>query len=133
MSAVIVVFNSTVSYAAKPKVTVKLDIGRKKLNCDKFSICSIEIGVSERLASNQVNGTAEFTPEGRLKITINKSMGLTKECYGKYFESGTFLIEEEVQIPSEILSEIDNSPASYNVRTGKYDIDEKGDAISIIF
>lgn len=120
--------------AFKPKLTIKFDIGRRSKNCDKFSICDIEIGISEgKLANNQGNATAEFDKNGKFMLTIDKDKGLTSECYEKYFESGQFIIEEAFDVPENILTELDNSPDSYTLRVGKYPVEEEGNNLIVRF
>lgn len=133
MSIFMILVGETNSYAIKPKLTIKLDIGRRSLDCKKFSICSIEIGISERLASNQANAVAEITKDGKFKVSIKKSKGMTDECYNTYFSSGTFLVEEAFDIPIEVLTELDNSPETLTVRAGNYDITENNDELIIVF
>lgn len=92
--------------AFKPKLSISFTVARRR-DCDGFGICDLQAILSNRTA-NVGTGLiyADDTNRNMLILEINKSTGITRECNDKYFRNGSFLMEDEFEIPAWLLKEL---------------------------
>lgn len=114
----------------KPKVSISFTIARRR-DCDGFGLCDLEISVVLR-ANNKGNGIIYLDDVSRntLVLEINKTSGITQECYSKYFKSGVYLMEDDFPISSEITRALEIS-GSKTIPAGKHRILESNGMIYV--
>ena len=116
----------------KPKVTISFTVARRR-DCDGFGICDLVISGSVR-TGNKGNGVLYLDDASRntLVMEINKSTGITLECYNKYFKSGLYIMEDDFPIPSEITSALEVSGMK-TIPAGRHKIVEKNGILYVYF
>lgn len=112
------------------KLVIEIYFGRRG-DCEGWGICKVSIGF-ERTQAN--SGIASIYPDklskNKLILEIDKARGISAEQYQKYFKSGTFVIEENYPIPSEILREL-GLPSGNTILEGKYPVTERNGIIYV--
>lgn len=109
--------------AAKVKVTISFTVARRR-DCEGFGICDLEAILSNRTA-NKGTGLiyTDDTNRNMVVLEINKSTGITRECNDKFFRNGSFLMEDEFEIPSWLLKELAIS-GTKTIQKGQHRIQE---------
>lgn len=129
-----IVFNNECSEfnLMKPKVTISFTIARRR-DCDGFGICDFVISGSYR-TGNKGNGILYLDDASRntVVLEINKTTGITTECYNKYLKSGTFLMEDDFPLSSEITGALEIAGAK-TIPAGKHKIVEKSGILYVYF
>ena len=108
----------------RTKVSVSFIIARRR-DCEGFGICNLEIAVSlER--SNSCSGAMYLDDFNKsiMVLEIDKLRGVSAETYKKYFSSGTFLMEDDSPIPSEVMSSL-GLIGSKTLVAGKHRVTER--------
>jgi len=116
----------------KPKITISFTIARRR-DCDGFGICDFTIGASLR-SGNKGNGVLYLDDALRntLVLEINKSTGITVECYNKYFKSGSYLMEDDFPLPSEITGALEVS-GTKTIPAGRHSVVERNGILYVYF
>jgi hypothetical protein len=119
----------------KIKLWLFIEIGKKSLDCDGFGICKLDWGIEKamdpaKLDVNQAYGEAYFEDDGHFVIEFPKDH-LKNETASTYFRS-TFKVDEEVQIPRELLLRF-KYPGDYRIKTGEYSISDKDGRLIVKF
>ncbi len=85
-------------------------------------------------SANKGNGIIYLDDASRntVVLEINKSTGITVECYNKYFKSGTFLMEDDFPLSSEITGALEIS-GTKTIPAGKHKIVEKNGVLYVYF
>jgi hypothetical protein len=106
--AAVVVLMSAQAFAG-PIITIKIEIGKKSLGCDKFGWCSGTVGVMAK-------STIQIDEKNTLLINLDKESAIGKEDYltGSYV---TF--DEAFTLSSDILRAL-GSKTIITVKQGKY-------------
>ena len=106
-----------------PKVSICFEIGRKSRQCKGIGICSFQIDLGMVApGENRVKANA-WIESGRLNVSIDKTT-LESNTYNTYFESGTFRMEENFELPKEVATAIGVN--AYTIRTGNFYIVQSG-------
>ncbi len=89
----------------KPKVTISFTIARRR-DCDGFGICDLSFSYSMRW--NNATGTIQVDDYNSniILLEIDKAKGLTPEAYNKFFKSGTFIMEDDFPLPSDLVKSL---------------------------
>ena len=106
-------------------LTVTIIIARRR-DCDGFGICRFSVSLNEEYPRlNQAIGNITKDPlvKGNLLIEINKMKGITQEAYNKYFSNGTFIMEDDYQIPADISNKLELG-STQTLIAGKYKVIE---------
>lgn len=116
----------------KPKITISFTIARRR-DCDGFGVCDLEVGATLR-SGNKGNGILYLDDALRntLVLEINKSTGITVECYNKYFKTGSFLMEDDFPLSSEITGALEIA-GTKTIPAGKHKIVEKNGILYVYF
>lgn len=131
--ALLSVFACTIAVnevAAKPNVTIKLDIGRKKFNCEKFGICAIDITATwderpgvppssglENIGGNQMNVF--------ISNTDVSSQVTDKADFNTAVASGNLTIDEDIRVtvPAQYASALKCGNSGYvTIKKGTYSL-----------
>lgn len=116
-------------------VTVTIRIARKS-DCKGLGICQFTIKSEEEIlarpAGNAGNALSEKGREGRLVLKLNKKTDISSEAFETYFSKGVFVCEEDFPVPDEALKAL-HLKDKYTIKAGSYDIQQKGDLLTIVF
>lgn len=91
--AAVVVLMSAQAFAG-PIVTIRFEIGRESLGCEKFGLCNPGVDVSWKLSTMQIN---DLTQE--LQVNIANEMVVGKEVF---FTGTTVTFEETIVLSAEV-------------------------------
>lgn len=120
---------------AYSSIIITLKIARKR-DCKGFGWCKgtvlFEDDGAAKPIGNTVNALADFMKDGRLIITLNKKTDMTPEAFTTYFSKGTFLCEDDFQLPDDMLKAL-NHVGNYIIEPGEYPVKIDGDLVSVIF
>lgn len=107
----------------KPKFSLSFIIARHR-DCEEYGICNWQAGITVRTI-NKGNGVVykDDASKSTLVLEINKSTGITTECYDKYFKSGVFIMEDDFPMPLEISKALEYS-GQKTIPAGKHRIVE---------
>ncbi len=114
----------------RPRVTITFTIARRR-DCEGFGICDWQIEITMlRANSCTATLTTDDTNRNNLVLEIDKSKGVLPETYSRYFQSGTFLMEDESPVPAEILKQL-GIPGPRTLLAGKHKTTEKNGIIYV--
>jgi hypothetical protein len=116
--------------AMKPKVTICFTIARKR-DCDGFGICNFHAIVTEGRFNNAVATVYKDDYSNAMVFEIDRYKGLASGAYDRYFKSGYFVMEDDSQVPSDILTTLGMS-SSATLMQGKYPIMESNGIIRFV-
>ncbi|MFM7766803.1 MAG: hypothetical protein ACKO9S_02970 [Bacteroidota bacterium] len=116
--------------AMKPKVTICFTIARKR-DCEGFGICNFHAIVTEGRFNNAVATAYKDDYSNALVFEIDRYKGLASGAYDRYFKSGYFVMEDDSQVPSDILSTLGIS-SNATLLQGKYPIMESNGMIRFV-
>lgn len=116
--------------AVKPKVTICFTIARKR-DCEGFGICNFHAIVTEGRFNNAVATTYKDDYSNALVFEIDRYKGLASGAYDRYFKSGYFVMEDDSQVASDILSALGIS-SNATLLQGKYPIIESNGMIRFL-
>ncbi|MBS1765592.1 MAG: hypothetical protein JSS90_11560 [Bacteroidetes bacterium] len=122
LSAVIIVFNSTVSYAAKRQES---DVNFKP-HCNPFSCCSYSF-FGATVSVNVVSGKICFESAGSRMGNKDGAISVIIQLKNVKMESGKLVVKEDNILRDEETNE------SYLVKKGQYDVDEEGNCNLFIY
>jgi len=125
-----VLLTNTESEVLKPKVTICFTIARKR-DCEGFGICNFHAIVTEGRFNNATASVSVDDFTNSLVIEIDRNKGLTPMAYERYFSSGTFLMEDDSQLPSDLSSEL-GIDRTVSLTQGKYPITESNGIIRFV-
>lgn len=117
-------------------IGIKIELGKKKLGCTKFGICSITLlldldelfSKGPDMAEDRVGyGSAYRSESGKLNIRLKKAY-MTAGTTSEFFNGGKFVVEEDFTLSSEISGEL-GLPAGYTIKEGIYRYTENSDEI----
>lgn len=118
---------------------VQVEFGNpKKLNCDGFGICTVEMAGHEQLAQrsccNHCNAMAHlsYVHSGNALILQFRRRDLTDKAYARHFAGGAFLIEEEFSVPP-VIARACGLPQPAVFPRGRYSFKESGGRLRIKF
>jgi hypothetical protein len=92
--AAILMIATTATTFAGPVITIRVEIGRKSLGCDRFGICSTSVEASWRLSSMQNDEI-----NNSLLINVSRELIVGKE---NYFSGSTVTFEEPFTLPLDV-------------------------------
>ena len=119
-------FNQRFS-AMKPKVTICFTIARKR-DCEGFGICNFHAIATEGRFNNAIATVYKDDYSNALVFEIDRYKGMASGAYDRYFKSGSFVMEDDSQVPSDILSTLGVS-SNVTLLQGKYPIIESNGMI----
>ena len=93
--AAVILIACTAQTFAGPIVTIRIEIGRLSLGCDRFGLCNITVDQVSRTASMQVDENTNS-----LLLNIAKEVTVGKE---EYFKGQVVSFEEPVVLSASLL------------------------------
>ena len=109
-----------------PILHFRIQIGRPKKKCSGFGICLIKVEVEPAPPPVEERGTARATgwvEGGRLYLEFERN-SIESTTLQTYFGSGTFRMEEDYTLPTEVASALGVS--AYTIKAGSYPITASG-------
>ena len=114
---------------AGPILVIKIELGRKSLDCHKAGIC--RIWISDADAQGGVPCLTFIDDDDNFKMDI-----ISKEEHVLQDERLTgdfFVVEEAVELPPNLMIGLGLKDAKGVIKPGKYPIEHQGDRFSINF
>lgn len=111
---------------------ITIEIGRKKKDCQRFGICSATYDDTDSpiVNPNSASGTMTATSSGHLQFDLKKIF-MDANTANNYFGGGYFIVEEDFDVPLNILQSVGKT--SYTIRVGLYPIVEDNDSFVVVF
>lgn len=102
-----------------PKITIEIEIGRRKRECKGLGICNVSIdGKVINWGSEPSKARAVAWIEGgNLRVEFDKNT-IESGTFQTFFASDYFKMEEEFDLPAEVASALGIS--SYTIKAGTY-------------
>ncbi|HEY0031470.1 MAG TPA: hypothetical protein VGC65_11970 [Bacteroidia bacterium] len=107
----VILMSTTVQMFAGPIVTIRFEIGRESMGCNRFGICDPSVDVGGKMSSMQIDENSNM-----LLININSELTAGKE---QYFTGSTVTFEEIEIIPAEIQKAL-GARTNINIPAGSY-------------
>jgi len=119
-----------VTDALRPRITISFEIARRR-DCLGFGICNWGVDITILRANSCVATIYEDEANRNVLILeIDKAKGISPASYEKYFSSGTFLLEDEVPVPGDVLKALAIT-GSKTMLAGKHKFTERNGLIYI--
>lgn len=114
----------------KPKVTICFTIARKR-DCEGFGICNFHAMLSEGRFNNATANVSVDDFSTGLVFEIDRNKGLTPMAYERYFSTGSFTMEDDSPMPSDVSTELGIERA-VTLLQGRYPITESNGVIRFV-
>ncbi len=106
------------------KVSISFEIARRR-DCTGFGICNFTVGVTiDKVNSCSGALYVDETARNMFVLEVDKAKGISTAAYDKYFKAGSFLMEDEVPVPGDVLKALGVS-GSKTLLAGKHKVIEK--------
>jgi len=102
-----------------PKITIEIEIGRRKRDCKGLGICKISIDGKVTNWENEPSRAraVAWMEGGKLRVEFDKNT-IESGTFQTFFAGDYFKMEEEFDLPAEVASALGIS--SYTIKTGNY-------------
>jgi hypothetical protein len=134
IALVAMVVTSVQAFAVGITIQCKAHYSSDTRNCEDATkgVCMIIRAISIEPSSKTFNGNIVFDRSQGFVLTFSKSKDMTQTTYSAYFGGGSFLVDGDSPISTEVLKSISCPYSSFTIKQGKYLYSVDGDIITVI-